>query len=75
MAKQRTSQKIAYYIAIFSYVAAVACAGAVVYAANALGKEAPAVAAFAASVVFFIGCGIVLHVIGKADLPDLRISK
>ncbi len=76
MSKTRgTSQKIAFIIAIFSYCAAVGCVGAVAYYGNQLGSESPIVAAFTASIVFFVACGIVLHVIGKSNLPDLSISE
>ena len=69
---QKKSQKIAFAIAIACYIASLGCIGAVAYYGNQLGSESPIVAAFASSIVFFLGCGIVLHVIGKADLPDLR---
>ncbi|MCW8890942.1 MAG: hypothetical protein OQL20_09815 [Sedimenticola sp.] len=31
-------------------------------------------ASFGAAVVFFIGVGIVLHVIGRVNLPDLSMK-
>lgn len=68
-------QKISFFLAIFSYAAAVACVGATYYWRGELGGEHPVVASFAAAVIFFIGVGIVLHVIGKANIPDLRIKK
>ena len=71
---QRTSQKIAFVVAICCYLAAVGCIVATAYFASQLGSDAPIVAAFSASIVFFTGAGIVLHVIGKSDLPDLRIK-
>ncbi len=76
MSKPRgISQKIAFIIAIFCYLAALGCVAATAYYANQLGSESPIVAAFSASIVFFAACGIVLHVIGKSDLPDLSISE
>ena len=71
---RRTSQKIAFMVAIFCYAAAVGCLAATAYFGSQLGSDAPIVAAFSASIVFFTGAGIVLHVIGKSDLPDLRIK-
>ena len=68
------SQKIAFIVAILCYLAAVCCMVAAAYYAKQLGVESPMVAAFSASIVFFAACGIVLHVIYRADLPDLRIS-
>lgn len=67
-------QKISFAAALLFYMAAIACLVAAFYYAGQLGSESPVVAAFSASIVFFIGAGIVLHVIGKANLPDLRIK-
>lgn len=36
-----------------------------------LGGEHPIIASLGACVVFFVGAGIVLHVIGRANLPHL----
>ncbi len=60
-------QRIAYAVAILCYALAVACAvGAVVYPAET--PQDPVRASLMASVVFFVGCGVVLHVIGTARL-------
>ena len=76
MSKPRgIAQKIAFIVAIFCYLAALGCVAATAYYGNQLGSESPIVAAFSASIVFFAACGIVLHVIGKSNLPDLRISE
>ena len=73
--KQRgIGQKIAFASAIISYFCGIGCMIAAYYYTQQLGSENPIVASLLASVVFCIGCGIVLHVIGKADLPDLRIQ-
>lgn len=63
-------QKIAFALAICAYLAAIGC----VFAVWLLEFEAhqdPVKASFMASVVFFVGCGVVLHVIGKAKLDGL----
>lgn len=63
-------QKIALGIAVLSY----ACAVAFVLAAllyESTSQEDPVRAAFMASVVFFIGCGVVLQVIGTARLTGV----
>jgi len=76
MSKSRgISQKIAFTVAICSYLAAIGCIAATVYYGNQLGGDSPIVAAFSASIVFFAACGIVLHVIGKSNLPDLSIRE
>ena len=60
-------QKIAYAIAILCYALGLASAlGALFYPADT--PQDPIRASLMASVVFFVGCGVVLHVIGKAKL-------
>ena len=75
MAGRRKAQRISVAFAYLFYLAAVACAGAVAWFTWRLGGNHPAVAAFAASVVFFVGGGIVLHVMGRADLPNLKVDR
>lgn len=67
-------QKVSFFIAILSYVAAIGCLVAAVYYSGVLGGDHPVAASFGAAVVFFIGAGIVLHVIGRVDLPNLKIG-
>ena len=69
------AQKISFVIAIISYMASIACVVATIYWHGQVGGESPIVASLGASVVFFLGVGIVLHVIGRANLPDLRIGR
>jgi hypothetical protein len=75
MKPQTMAQKISITIAIISYLASIACAVATVYWQWQVGGYSPVSASLGASVVFFLGVGIVLHVIGRADLPDLRIPR
>ena len=57
--------------AVISYLAAAICGAAALY----LGGENNAVfASLMASVVFFVGSGIVLHVIATTNLPDLKVQ-
>jgi len=70
---KRKAQRVSLAFAYLFYVLALGCVGAVVWFGYQHGGNHPAVAAFSASVVFFIGGGIVLQVMGKADLPDLKI--
>ncbi|OOZ40243.1 hypothetical protein BOW52_06170 [Solemya elarraichensis gill symbiont] len=60
-------------IAMVSYLAAVTCGVTAFY----LGGEAsrPVLASLMASVVFFIGSGIVLHVIAAINMPDLKVRR
>lgn len=74
MRQTRISQKISFFVAIISYIAAIGCLLASLYYFGELGRDHPLVASFAAAIVFFVGVGIVLHVIGRVDIPDLRIK-
>lgn len=63
-------QKIALAFAVLCYVAAVGCVlAAIIYTSK--GPHDAVRAAFMASVVFFAGCGVVLHVIGTARLQGV----
>ena len=71
--RRNLGQKISFVIAILSYITGVGCAlYAIIQGEEALGKSV--YASFLASVVFFGGVGIVLHVIGTADLPSLKVE-
>jgi uncharacterized membrane protein YhiD involved in acid resistance len=68
--QRNLGQRIAYVCALLCYGAAVASAlGA--YLFDSPTPQDPIRASLMASVVFFIGCGVVLHVIGKAKLHGL----
>ena len=75
MKKTKLGQKIAWAVALLFYVAAVVTAGMLGYWYGDYGSDSPIIASLAASVVFFIGGGIVLHVIARSDLPDLSIGR
>jgi hypothetical protein len=66
-------QKLLLVIAVINYLAAVACGVAAGYPGTSFSDEV--VASLMASVVFFAGVGIVLHVLANARLPDLRIKR
>ena len=73
--KQRgIGQKIAFTSAIVFYLCGIVCVIAAFYYNRQLGTDSPIVASLIASVVFCISSGFVLHVIGKVDLPDLKIQ-
>lgn len=74
MKKRGIGQKIAYISAIVFYLCGIACVIAAWYYNQQLDSNHPVVASLMASVIFCIGGGIVLHVIGKVDLPNLRIQ-
>jgi len=72
MKQRKLGQKIALVIAVLSYVAAVGCVAAVAYWGGQLGANHPVIGSLAASVVFFIGVGVVLQVMGSISLPNLN---
>ena len=63
-------QKIAIVTAVLSYLAAVACVVIVIVREDA-GQMDPVKASLLASVVFFVGVGYVLQVIGTARLKGI----
>ncbi|WP_127478169.1 hypothetical protein [Sulfurivermis fontis] len=67
--KRHLGQKIAFAFAILCYIAAVGCAVTAFMLPGDIND--PIRGAFMASVVFFVGCGIVLHVIGTARLKGI----
>ena len=75
MTRRRIGQKAALLFAYLGYVSALAAMLGLGYWAANESTSDPIFASLAASVVFFGGCGIVLHVIGSVDLPDLRIDR
>ncbi len=68
-------QRVAYGVALVSYLCAILCLAAIFIWTGELGSEHPVVASLGASLVFFVGAGIVLHVIGRANLPNLRFGQ
>ena len=68
-------QQIAYFTAILFYCCAVGCVIALGWLLGDLGGQHPIIGSLGASVIFFIGAGFVLHVIGRANLPNLRFDR
>ena len=68
-------QRISLIGAFLFYGGALACLGALGYWLGDLGGDHPVIASLGASVVFFVGAGVVLHVMGLANLPSLRFDR
>jgi len=68
-------QQIAYFTAILFYCCAVCCVIALGWWVGDLGGQHPVIGSLGASAVFFVGAGIVLQVIGRANLPNLRFDR
>ena len=73
MKERRKIQKLLMGVAVVSYVASIVCAMTAAYISD--GTANPAVASMMASVVFFSGVGIVLHVISSTNLPSLKVER
>ena len=68
--KNPLGQRIAFAVAKLCYAAAVASAfTAFLYQSTSSGD--PVRASLIAAVVFFVGCGVVLHIIGTARLKGV----
>jgi len=68
--KKPLGQRIAFSVAILCYVAAVASAIAA-FLYQSTPSNDPVRASLMAMVVFFVGCGVVLHIIGTAHLKGV----
>lgn len=73
-APRGVGQRVAFGSAVLFYLCAVLCLAGIFLWVGELGGNDPIIASLGASVVFFIGGGIVLHVIGRAKLPHLGFS-
>ena len=74
MNNRNIGQKISFYSAIVSYICAVASFIGIFIVKAEYGFNHPITSSFMATVVFFIGVGVVLQVIGTANLPSLKID-
>ena len=68
-------QRISLGSAFLFYGGALFCLGLLGYCLGDLGSNHPIIASLGAAVVFFIGAGVVLHVMGLANLPNLRFDR
>ena len=74
MKERGFGQKVAFAVGMASYLVALSVLLLAGYFGYTRSTDDPVFASLAASVVFFIGTGVVLHVIGSVDLPSLRID-
>ena len=72
MKKRKIGQKISWGIAMFCYLLSLLAAAYAIYWQTDHSTDHPIFASLLASVVFLIGCGIVLHVIANTNLPNLK---
>ena len=75
MKEKGIGQKIAYVTSLISFASAVVLVYILTTYDQDTGTADSIVASMMAGVVFLGGVGIVLYVIGRADLPDLSIPK
>ena len=72
MAQQSTLQRIVFHLGMVSHLVGVGC---LAYALLDDTLSKAVYASFLASMVFFIGVGVVLNVIGATNLPSLKPEK
>lgn len=75
MKRINRGQRIVFYVAIISYLLALVCIILAALKASEIGTDNTIFASLAASVVFFVGVGIVLHAIATVSIPNLKIPK
>ena len=73
--KPRMLQKVALVIGKLCFLIAVVSGIFLYFKVNELGANHPVSASFLASVFFFTFVGILLSIVGKADIPDLKIRR
>lgn len=74
MSKRKPYQKILLVIAVINYLTAVGCVVAAALRGPGAAEGDPILASLMASVVFFAGVGIVVHVIASGNLPNLKVE-
>ncbi len=73
--KKGLGQRIAYGMALVSFASAVVLSYILFTYDQDTGVADSIIASMMAGIVFLCGVGIVLYVIGRADLPDLSIPR
>ena len=67
-------QKASLVSAVVSFVLAIASGVMLHLQLQSVGSDSPIAASFMATTFFFISIGVVLTVIGKADIPSFKID-
>ena len=67
-------QKISIITGIISSLLAIACGVIYYIKVDELGFNNPISASLLASIIFFLSVGVVLVVIGRSDIPNLKIG-
>jgi hypothetical protein len=68
-------QRVSRAAAWSSYAGALICLMVLGWRFGDLGARHPVIASLAAAAVFFLSAGAVLHVMGLANLPNLRFDR
>lgn len=71
--KPNLLQKVALVVGKLCFLIAIASSIFLYLKVHELGADHPVSASFLASVFFFTFVGILLSIVGKADIPDLKI--
>ncbi len=72
--KRHILQTTSLYAGVMCFIASLVCGAFLYIKVNELGADHPISASFLASMFFFFFVGFLLTIVGKADVPDLRIS-
>jgi len=72
--KRHILQKITLFIGVVCFMLSLVCGVFLYLKVNELGADHPISASFLGSMFFFFFVGFLLTIVGKADVPDLRIS-
>ena len=67
-------QKLSIVSAVVSFVLAIVASVMLYLRLESVGRDNPISASLMASIFFFIGVGIVLIIIGNADIPSFKID-
>ncbi|MBT3347276.1 MAG: hemerythrin family protein [Thiotrichales bacterium] len=73
MATRGLGQKISYSLAIASYTSAIGLFVYIWFYDQDTGTADSIIASMMAGIVFLVGVGVVLHVIGKANIPSFKV--
>jgi len=73
--RKSTLQKLSVIIGYVCFLLAVLCAVALYFKNHELGMQDPVTASLLASTFFFVFIGFVFMIMGRVDLPNLKIER
>jgi hypothetical protein len=73
--KKGVLQKMALVFGVISFILAVVAGVWLYFRVDSVGADNPISASLMASTFFFVCVGVILTIIGQADLPNFKIEK